>query len=525
MRRLILGLFIATSTLAHTCAPAEAKGKTDPPADLLVTVSFGPDTTFDGMRSFVELVKPGSGAMVAMLPQLIGNAIGAGGLTGIDRKAWSYLLVSDDGTTKGMVLLAPVQDAKALAAAAPPAQITIKGAWAVIGAKPLVDHIAPYAFAVASTLPRPSQPTATVNVPAVLTRYKAVIAGSRQQMLEASAMSPNGAAMAPLFGSYYDSMMSLANDSAQVIVTLDVTKDLGAIDITLVPKASSRLAKFIAVQKPADLALLDKLPAVPAPIVFVGHIEMGPYRDGLFAMAAQMYGIGSSATAGAAKDLIDAMAEIVKATNGDVAMTMTMAPGRAMAIDQVFGLSDMVAADKAIAHALDLFKTPRTMEALKVKSTIKATVPMAYNNVTLRGYEIKQDLATVPVEQRKAMDAVMPGGVMAARIATFDGLGVVAIGQDSVTEAKHVVDAVRGKAMHFTPGREVASLLDTVRVGKASLGFVIDVGALAALSTSKVAPAPAPAPQPILMSMGYADHNAHIRFAITAATLKALAKL
>ena len=29
----------------------------------------------------------------------------------------------------------------------------------------------------------------------------------------------------------------------------------------------------------------------------------------------------------------------------------------------------------------------------------------------------------------------------------------------------------------------------------------------------------------ILMSMGYADHNAHIRFAITAATLKLLARL
>jgi len=517
MRRLIVGLFILASTFGR----ADAGGKTAPPSDLLATVALGPETTLDGVRSFVDTVKPGSGATVATVPQLIGKAIGAGSLTGIDPRGWSYLLLSDDGTTKGMVMVAPVKDANALTAAAKPAQVTVKGAWAVIGAKPLVDHLATYAFTVAPTLPRPSQPTAIVNLPAVLTRYNTAVAAVRQQMLAATAASPNAAAMAPMLEGYYAGMLSLANDSEQVIITLDMTKDLGAIDVTLVPKAGSRLATFVALQKAADLALLDKLPAMTATMVMVGHIEMGPYRDGLFALVSQFYGGGSSATAGAAKDLVDAVTEVVKVTNGDLAMTMTMSPGHAMAIDQVFGLTDMRAADTAIAHALDLFKAPRTMEALKIKSTIKATPPTTYDNITLRGYEIKQDLASVPAEQRKAIEAMWPGGVMAARIATFDGVGVVAIGSDSITEAKHVVDAARGKATHYTPSREVASLLETVRVRKESFGFVIDVGALAARLTST----PAPGPEPILMSMGYADHNAHIRFAITAATLKLLAKL
>ena len=514
MRRLIVGLFIVVSTFGR----AHAGGKTAPPSDLLATVALGPETTLDGARSFIDTVKPGSGAVVATVPQLIAKAVGAGSLTGIDPKGWSYLLLSDDGTTKGMVMLVPVRDARALTAAAKPAQVTVKGAWAVIGAKPLVDHVATYAFTVAPTLPRPSQPTAIVNLPAVLTRYNT--AAVRQQLVAAAA-SPNGATIAPMLEGYYDGMLALANDSEQVIVTLDMTKDLGAIDLTLVPKVGSRLATFIALQKPADLALLDKLPAVAAPMMMVGHLDMGPYRDGLFAMAGQMYGVGTSATGGAAKDLIGAVAEVVKATNGDFAMTMTMTPGHAMTIDQVFGLTDMASADKAIARALDLFKAPRTMDALKIKSTIKATAPTTYDHITLRGYEIKQDLASVPAEERKAMEAMMPGGVMAARIATFDGVGVVAIGSDSVAEAKHVIDAARGKATHYTPSREVTSLLDTVRVRKESFGFVIDVGALAARLTST----PAPGSEPILMSMGYADHNAHIRFAITAATLKLLAKL
>src|SRR5262249_54139548 len=149
---------------------------------------------------------------------------------------------------------------------------------------------------------------------------------------------------------YIDGMLSAFGDTDKLVATLDASPTLASLDLALQPRAGTRLAKFVAVQRPSDYALLGKLPPVNPTFLVAGHFEGGPYHDGLLDMVSSIYG----GTSGA--DLRSAMSDVFKVTTGDIAMAMSLTLGSRMTLTHLFGLADTAAGDKAIGRLLELFK-------------------------------------------------------------------------------------------------------------------------------------------------------------------------
>lgn len=504
--------YLFAVAVAVVAGPAEAKPKADrAPADLLVSVALGPAATLRGLQAYVEAIEPGAGAQLTdqVMRAGLAQAIGAASLDGVDPAAWLHVLVADG---KNLALLARVADAKVLTTSVRANHVMVAGEWAVIGPRPLVQKIGPYALASIATQPPPAAPTATVYLGHVLARYKAPIDQLRRQLTSSMAQAGAGA-VGPLLEAYYDGVMSAARDTERLIVTLDASAAVASVDFALVPRPGSRLARFVAVQQPSDYALLDKLPAGNATFLLGGRFETGPYRDGMLDLMAAMYGTSSGA------ELRAALGAVFKATTGEVAMTMAMAPGTGLAMTQLFGVADLPAADRSIVRALDLFKAGRTMTIAGISTTTRShPATTVHDGVTLRRYDTTHDVSRAPAAQRSAMEAMVKGMAASARIATFDSLGLITVAPDSAAEAHRAIDAARGKAPRLIAAPATADLVVGSRSRKDSMVIVLDLGALVSAMTGGAGAGV----QPIVMSIGFADRNAHFRVAAPAASVRAI---
>jgi hypothetical protein len=496
------------------CAPADAKGKPDaPPAELLVSVAIGPVTTLRNLQAYAEMIQPGSGAALSdqVVRRGLAEVVGATSLDGLDPASWMYLLVAGTSGPPAVALLGKVADAKALAAAAGADRLATRGGWAVIGDRPVLDHIGAYALSTIAAQPTPRAPNATVYMPQVLARGRPQIEAFRAQMAATSAQLGPGP-MGKFMASYIDGLESMASDTERLIVTLDATPDLASLDLALMPRPSSRLAAFIGLQRPSDFGLFARLPATTPTVLFGGHLELGPYHDGLLAAMATLY------IPEASRDLLAAMEMIRKVMTGEIAMAMQIGRGTGLAFTQLYGITNAAAADKALAGILALFKVGRTIQLANISTTIQANPGTAtHDGVVLRSYDTTQDLSKAPADQRKAMAAIMPDGVQHVQMATFDGLTMIVAAPDSLAEAERSIDAARGKAGHFVASADVDRLLAAVRARKDSTAMMIDLGGVLAMLTGGSAQS-----QPAMISFGAADRSAHLRIALPAATVRAL---
>jgi hypothetical protein len=441
--------------------------------------------------------------------------VGASSLDGFDPASWTYVLVAATDAGPAFALLGKVTDPKVLATSAGSALTMIKGGWAVIGPKPILEQVGAYALAAIAGQPAPTAPSATVYLPHVLARYHTQLEAVRGQLL-ASLPTSGGGAMGQMMTAYVDGLMSLAGDTDQLTATLEATPDSATLDLALTPRPKSRLAKFVALQRPTDYALFDRLPAVSPTMLFGGHVDTGPYREGMLAVMAAIYGPAAN------KDLLAAMDAFRKTMTGDLAMAMQIAPGTGMAFTQLFGLSDAKAADKAMTAMLELFKAPRTMDLPNATTTIHANPDATiYDGVKLRSYETTYDLSKAQPAQRKAMEAMLPGGTHHTQIAAFDGLGIVIASPDSLADAKRAIDAARGKPPRFVAGSALGDLFAASRAHKDSVAMVFDLGGLLGAITG----ATGGSGQPMMVSLGCADQRAHLRIALPAATARAAANL
>jgi len=493
---------------------ADAKAKPDPPpAELLASVAIGPVTTLRNLQAYVEAIQPGAGGILTdqAVRHGLAEMVGASSLDGLDPTSWVYVLVASTSDVPAVALLGKVADARTLATSAGSTHVMIKGRWAVLGSKPLLERIGSYALAAIATQPAPAAPAVTVYLPHILARYKAEIAAFRTQMAAGFAQSAAGP-MGQWMTSYFEGLGSVGADIAQLVVSLEATPDLGTLDFALTPAPKSRLAAFVTLQRPTDYALLDRLPATTPSLLLGGHLEAGPYRDGGVAMMAAMFGPGP------AKDLLAAMDAFRKAMTGDIAMAMRILPGTGMAFTQLYGLSDPRAADRAVVSMLELFKAGRTLDVTNLSTTIKANPgSTSYDGVTLRSYDTTIDLSKVPPAQRTAMERMSPGGVQRSHLAAFDALGLLVAAPDSLAETQRSIDAARGKAAHFVPGAVLGDLLAASRARKDSLAMMLDLGAVIAAATGRTAAAS----QPLVVSFGFTDRKAHLRVALPAATIRA----
>ncbi|HZJ65273.1 MAG TPA: hypothetical protein VFD36_17295, partial [Kofleriaceae bacterium] len=426
--------------------PRDAYAAADSPPELLASVAIGPASTLRNFAAYVDAVKPGTAVVLsdAFVRQGLAQAVGASSLDGLDPGAWSYLLVgSVDGATPAVALLGKVSDAKKLAESAAGAQVMSKGGWAVVGPKPVVERLGPYALATLAAQRAPSAFTATVYLPHLMARFNDQIQGARTSIL-AGMTQPAAAQMADFVNAYVDGFLSLAGDTEKVVVTLEATAALASLDVALIPRAGSRLARFVALQRPSNYALLDRLPDMSAAVVLGGHFELGPYRARMLELMATFY------SRAATKELIAAMESLIKVMTGEVAVVARFGGPGGMAFTQMFGVTDAAAADRAFAAMLGLFKNGQTFDTLGITMTIKSNPgTVAHDGVALRSYETGYDFAKVPEADRKAMEALYPGHSIAVHLGAFDRLATVAFGPDSLAEAKRGIDAARGKAPRF----------------------------------------------------------------------------
>lgn len=494
--------------------PAAAAPRQDAPPALLATVAIGPVTTLRGLTAYLDAVSPGASAGLndRALRRELADAVGVRSLDGVDPTSWMYLLVVSAPGEPALGLLAKVSDARTVADSAAGSAM-IKGGWAVLGDQPVIDSVGAYALAALAAQPAPRAPGATLYLPHLLARYRAEIDLAHKQIAAQLAQAP-GDPMVRMMAPLLDGMIATLGEIDQIVVTLEASPDLVALDLALAPRPKSRLAGFVAVQRPSDYALLGKLPAAAAPTgVVAGHLEAGPYRDGLFELTGAMFGAG-------AKEMKAAIDAFFKATTGDLAMTLQVSPGAGMSGKQLFGVSDTAAANRAIAGWVDAFKAGRTAGTPEMVMTFR-TLPdaPAHDGVTLRGYHTSYDLSKAPPAQRQAMERITAAGGVDTRIAAFDGVGTLVTGPDSVADAGRLIDAARGKAPRFVTPPAIAQFLAGSRARKDSLAMAFDAGEFLAAMAGRAPQSSGDAPFQI--SLGFADRRAHLRLAAPATSLRA----
>jgi len=503
----IIGSLVAALAALAMSAPASAQGAGGQPPELLMSVGIGPDNTLDNLRAFANAMQPGVGGMLssALLRQQIARMTTATSLDGLDEKGTIYVLAVDGGPAlKGAAVAGKIADEKRLAQSVGAAHLVKRNGWAVIGPKLVAEKVAPFATGTLAGQAISGPPVATIYAANLTTRYKTEIADARQKLV-ASFASTGGGQMSAMGQLYFDGLFSMLGDSERVIVTFDVTKDVGAIDVGLVPKAGTRLAKFIGLQQPSDYAIASQLPATQAPVLVAGHFDAGPYRQGLFELTTMLYGTGSS--------MASALDAVFKVATGDFVMAMTMGGPNGMEVTQLFGVTDNKAADKAVGRLLDAFKKPVTASVMGMTTTNTLNPSTTtHDGVSIRGVDVTYDLSKATPENRAMMEKMVPKNGSAVRVALFDKLGAV-VSSASPTAVTAAIDAARGKGKRYAPTAQVADFLAGSRTRKESLAAVMDLGAAVGAGPGRV----------VMMSMGFADKRAHFRFALPAATVRAFA--
>jgi hypothetical protein len=324
----------------------------------------------------------------------------------------------------------------------------------------------------------------------------------------------------PAFGqatvAYFDGLASMAADCDAMVIALDTTAATAALDFALKPRPGTRLAAFAALQKPTDQAMIDRLPASAPPIALIGgHLELGPYRDGVIAAMAMLYNTK------APKDLIAALESVRQALTGDLAIAANFSPTAGLAITELLGVSDPGAADKALGRALDGFKTGQTITAAGTATTITANPgTTTYDGVTLRSYDTVSDSSSVAPAQRKIIESFAPTGTQRTQLATFDKLSAFVMSKDSLADASRAIDAARGKAPRLALTDAGRALFAASRSRADSLAIQVDIGAVLDVLSHAGAGA-----APLMVSLGFRDRNAHVRVAVPAPTAQVLMKI
>lgn len=476
------------------------------PAGLIATIEFGNDDAFRGMRAFVDEIKSGTQTELtapAVTPKLAKMA-GATSLDGLDATSPRFAVWFDDGAAKGFTFVGKFTDPSALRKNLGQATAAFKGNWAVVGDPAVVAKVQGYALDVFPQLGSVASPTITVDVPQLLRRYRKAIDDAHKQYVALAAAMPNTAQMSAMLDAYFSGALSMLEDSDLAVMVLAADKQLGEVDLLLVPRAKTRLATFASLQKPSAFVQLRQLPASPSMLIAAGRFDSGPYRQGLLDMMASIYPQVEG------KAMVELLRQLMAASTGDFAFSGTFALGKGMEVFGVFPMVDaaapLAAADKFIAW----LGQGRTMTQMNVKTTMVAAKPTTISGITVRGYDTTFDFSTAPQEQREMMKAMMPSG-MASRFAMIDKLGVVSMSTDPTATLTAGIAAASGKAAGFEASGVVAALLRAARIDKDSLAFVIDIGAVIGKS-----------PFPFMISLRFENAQAHLRMVTSSASIKSL---
>ena len=127
---------------------------------------------------------------------------------------------------------------------------------------------------------------------------------------------------------------------------------------------------------------------------------------------------------------------------------------------------------------------------------------------------------TTTPQSRESHKKLTPKNVQHAQVATYDTVTMIAMSEDVANDAKHAIDASRGKpgVARFAPSPLIRDQLAASRARKDSMILLFDLSRLVPMFAGRGSTSP-----PIALSFGTADRNAHFRLMMAAETLHAAA--
>jgi hypothetical protein len=352
------------------------------PPELAITVAFGSAAARDRVRAYAERFSVGSGSVLAdpILRQRLARVVGASSLDGLDPV---YALVVDlDGPQ--IALLGTVVDAKALAAGAGAAQVAVKGRWAVVGSKQVLDRLGPYALGTIATQRAPTALTATVWFRQILARHKAALDGHLQLLTRGMSLLPGGLS-GPFLG-LLTQVATMMTETEKLTATLAVTPELASLDLSITPVPGSGFAKLLATARPSEFGLLDRLPERSF-LRAAGRLSAASHRG-------PRNLIGEPVDAAADREPGIPIPDLFTDTTGDFAFSLSVAPRTGVTFMNLFGVVGTQAADRAIQERLARLESGTVVTAIGMSAKVKTRpITTTHDGVVIRGVDLTSDLS------------------------------------------------------------------------------------------------------------------------------------
>ncbi|MCE9578836.1 MAG: hypothetical protein K8W52_37270 [Deltaproteobacteria bacterium] len=522
MRGSVVRSIGVVSVVAGLASMAHARPAAKVPASVLATVERGPASARDGLIAYANAIKPGTGIALTdpVVSSLFARAVGLATIDGLDAAQPEFLVWVDDGTVRGAAVVGAIADDAVLSKEAAGLAIARDHGRAIVGAKPVVDQIGAWALA-ALRQPEQGRPSATIYVGNGLARYRAELATLRSKLTVGSVFGGGASAgmqgaMAGLASTIFDGTLALAGDTERVILTFDADPTVAGIDVALVPRAGSKLAKFVAAQGANDFALIDKLPAGAGAVVAAGAFHAGPYRNAVGVAMAALYAGGDASV------MVAPTLELMQATTGEFAATTRMSAGGMQNV-QLMSIASPAAAARAHARLMTAIANPISMTVIGLKATLHASAqPLVYDGLAIGSFETAIDQTTLTAVQKAAMSKTMPGGRAVTYMGLVDRLAITVSGSDGEAATRAVIDSARGHAAALVLGADLQPLVDAARARRDSAIMILDMNLMRGIA------APPGTALPVLtmmMSAGFADHRAHLRMTMPVATFRSAAGL
>jgi hypothetical protein len=490
------------------------------PADVMIEASLPSLAAIDGIKAYADKVKPGMGALVdSKVRYFVADVGGLSNLDGVKAgtPVWA-LVLNPKPKGERSVLLVSVGDEKKLRDSAKDAEVRIQDGRAVVGKKDAVDALAPYAFATLARQKAPEAATVTVFVPVLRAAFGKEIEDARKTLPAAMGAATANPGMVKILNTEMDGVMWMLDATDAFEVRLEASADDVNLELAAVPAAGKDLAAFVAAQKPADGALLAKLPAVANPsVVAAGAVTMGPFREQaaklMVELMAQLLSLPASEPASTA------LTELFNSITGNFAVVAAL-DAKGMKMHELVGVEDAakaMASMRTFATLLTSAKMPATESPFKI--TYSAWKGDKIDDVPVVGYVQTIDLSKATPEQLAAMKMVSSGTSVTMVGAWDDVMGMAMGGGADGAAMKETIAAARGKGPRFQPSPAMAQLFEASRKRGESFAAVMNFASFARMATGGDATAPTRTPG-VVFALGFQGGRARLRFEVPSAHIR-----